>query len=91
MLCPSLASVEDHVGWLRAAGFEHIQAEDITPRVARTWDLCAAILDSPEVKPLLPAVDEQTRDFLNAFDLMRQGYAKGALGYGMFTASKPGV
>jgi tocopherol O-methyltransferase len=88
MLCPSLASLEDHVGWLEAAGFEGIEAEDITRRVERTWELCEAILNTPAVQPLLPAADEQTREFLGVFGAMRRAYATGAMGYGMFTARK---
>jgi tocopherol O-methyltransferase len=88
MLCPSLASLEDHVGWMEAAGFEGVEAEDVTRQVERTWDLCEAILHSPEVEPLLPAADERTREFLNVFGTMRRAYATGAMGYGMFTARK---
>jgi tocopherol O-methyltransferase len=88
MLCPSLGSLGEYVRWLRDGGFEAIEAEDVTPRVEKTWDVCEAILDSQEVKPLLAAVDEPTRAFLNTFGIMRRAYASGAMGYGMFTAHK---
>jgi tocopherol O-methyltransferase len=88
MLCPSLASLDDHVRWLRAAGFVQIEAEDVTPRVEKTWELCEAILQSPEIWPLLPAADERTLDFLGVFGTLRQAYATGAMGYGMFTARR---
>jgi tocopherol O-methyltransferase len=88
MLCPSLASLDDHVRWMQAAGFEEVEAEDVTRRVEKTWVLCEAILHGPEIGPLLPAVDESTRDFLGVFGTMRRAYATGAMGYGMFTASR---
>jgi tocopherol O-methyltransferase len=88
MLCPSLGTLTNHAGWMRAAGFEAVNAEDVTPKVEKTWELCEAILKGPQVQLLLPTVDERTRDFLNAFGSMRRAYATGAMGYGIFTARK---
>jgi tocopherol O-methyltransferase len=88
MLCPSLGSRSEHVRWMSDAGFEAIEAEDLTRRVEKTWELCEAILDEPQVQVLLPSVDEHTRDFLNSFGTMRRAYATGAMAYGMFTARK---
>jgi tocopherol O-methyltransferase len=89
MLCPSLGSRREHLRWLAGAGLVKVEAEDLTRRVERTWDLCQALLETPEVKDLLPTVDERTRDFLNSFPNMRRAYATGAMSYGMFTARKP--
>ena len=88
MLCPSLGSRSEHVRWMSDAGFEAIEAEDLTRRVEKTWELCEAILDEPQVQVLLPSVDEHTRDFLYSFGTMRRAYATGAMAYGMFTARK---
>ncbi len=90
MLCPALGTMQEHLTWLRDAGFTDIDAADITRQVEKTWALCEAILEGPEVQPLLPAVDERTREFLHTFGLMRRAYASGAMGYGMFTARKGG-
>jgi tocopherol O-methyltransferase len=88
MLCPSLASLGDYVGWIEAAGFMDVRAEDVTRRVERTWDHCLAILEHPDVLNVLPHLDAATRDFLGVFGTMRRAYATGAMGYGMCTARK---
>lgn len=89
MLCPSLASLGEYVGWVEAAGFVDVQGEDVTQRVQKTWDHCLTILEHPDVRNVLPHLDAATRDFLGVFATMRRAYATGAMGYGMFTARKP--
>jgi tocopherol O-methyltransferase len=88
MLCPSLGTLEEHRHWLEDAGFVGVDAEDITRQVEKTWELCEAILEGPEVKPLLSAMDARTRDFLDTFGTMRRAYATGAMRYGMITGKK---
>jgi tocopherol O-methyltransferase len=88
MLCPSLASRQEYVSWMRAAGFDDISAEDITRRVERTWTCCAAIVERPEMRALRWFMDEQTRAFIGSFAAIRRAYADGAMAYGMFTARK---
>ena len=89
MLCPSLARLEDYAGWMRSAGLEVTEAEDITPRVARTWDLCLRIARRPWVRFLLWFLGAEARAFVAAFDLMHRAFAEGAMGYGWFIARKP--
>jgi tocopherol O-methyltransferase len=86
MLVPSLARLADQVHWMEAAGFTGVRAEDVTRQVERTWDHCQAILGHPDLQAVLPHLDAPTRDFLGGFEVMRRGYASGALRYGMFTA-----
>jgi tocopherol O-methyltransferase len=88
MLCPSLGTRDEHVRWLHDAGFTDVDAEDVTRRVEKTWALCEAILEGPEIKPLLSAVDGPTREFLDTFGTMRRAYASGAMSYGMITGKK---
>ena len=88
MLCPRLASMRDYTSWMRASGFARIEAEDITRRVEGTWARCAALVSRAEVKASLRLSDERTRRFVEAFPLIRQAYAEGAMAYGMFTARK---
>jgi tocopherol O-methyltransferase len=88
MLCPSLASLRDYTQWMRASGFQGIDAEDITRKVEQTWDHCVAIAERPEIQALLRLADAPTRDFVRAFSAIRRAYAEGAMGYGMFTAMK---
>ena len=88
MLCPQLASMQDYSGWMRDAGFERVEAEEITRHVRETWARCATIARRTEIRALLSAADERTRRFVEAFALMRQAYDEGAMAYGMFTARK---
>jgi tocopherol O-methyltransferase len=90
MLCPSLARLEDYAGWMRASGLEVTAADDITHRVARTWDYCGALTGRPEIQALLLVADRRTREFVKAFGAIRRAYAEGAMRYGMFTARKAG-
>lgn len=88
MLCPSLGSLSEYIGWMDEAGFNAIQAEDITSHVAQTWTRCADFLSRPEVKALLRVGDARLHRFAGAFSDIAQAYATGAMGYGMFAAHK---
>lgn len=88
MLCPSLASLEDYSEWMRASGFEEIEARDITRNVARTWTRCATLLHRSEIKTLVRVSDERTRRFAAAFEAIDEAYTTGAMAYGLFTARK---
>ena len=90
MVCPSLASMNDHLRWIRGAGFNAITGHDLTNQVKRTWDRCEAIVRRPELQVFLKATKRSVRDFVNAFPLMRQAYETGAMRSGMFTGRMPG-
>jgi hypothetical protein len=88
MLCPSLASRKDYVGWMHAAGFADVTTEDITRQVEKTWACCLAIVERPVLRALRWLVDEQTGAFVQAFAAIRRAYAEGAMAYGMFSARR---
>jgi hypothetical protein len=89
MLCPSLGSERDYRGWIEEAGFMISEFRDLTRNVERTWHLSAGLLERFKLSTLLPFVEPGSRRFLEAFDLMRQAYAGGAMAYGLFAARKP--
>lgn len=89
MLCPSLASRREYICWMRSAGFDLIQAEDITRSVEKTWVHCEALARRPEIALLLRIADPATRRFVRAFPLIRRAYAEGAMAYGTFVARRP--
>ena len=89
MLCPALASRRDYLSWMRASGFAHIEAEDLTRHVEPTWVYCTALIRHPAVRALLWVSDASLQRFVATFDAMRRAYAEGAMAYGMFTAWKP--
>jgi tocopherol O-methyltransferase len=88
MLCPSLARLADYTRWLNASGFQSIRSEDITHRVARTWNYCEEIAQGPIVRLGQRLLGRRTRAFVSTFAAMRRAYAQGALAYGMITAQK---
>jgi tocopherol O-methyltransferase len=88
MLCPSLATRDDHVHWMREAGFETVEVEDLTRRVARTWEDCLRIVRRPWVRLLLPFFGARVRAFVASFESIRRAYAEGAMAYGMLTAQR---
>ena len=90
MLCPSLASLPDYIAWMRGAGFEAIEAEDITRRVQKTWTLCSTLIRQPALTRLLARLgDPGIRRFIRAFPAIRRAYAERAMSYAMFTARLP--
>ena len=88
MLLPSLASRRQVLDWLAEAGFTDVTAEDVTRRVERTWAVCGALADRPELQALAWMLDEQTRAFVQSFAAIRRAYADGTMAYGTFTATR---
>ena len=88
MLCPSLGSMNDHIGWLRASGFGAIRARNITQHVEQTWARAAEILERREIALLLRTADRSMREFARAFSGIQEAYAVGAMTYGLFSAQK---
>jgi hypothetical protein len=66
------------------------RAEDVTAKVARTWDLAQALLERAELRAILKVSGRATQDFARAFTGIRDAYACGAMGYGLFAGRKPG-
>jgi tocopherol O-methyltransferase len=89
MLCPSLGSFNDYVGWMEESGFEQIRGTDITRQVEKTWEICETFLRRPFVRALLPMTRPDTRQFAAAFRAIRHAYTEGVMAYGMFSARKP--
>jgi tocopherol O-methyltransferase len=88
MLCPSLGTVEDHIGWLGGAGFQQSAFQEITTNVLPTWAHAVARLQHPLARAALRTAGEETRRFAAAIPLMQQAMRTGVIGYGMFTAHK---
>jgi tocopherol O-methyltransferase len=90
MLSASLDTLTDYKTWMMRAGLVVETAEDITEKIAPTWEHCSRIAERFPVKWLLRFTDAPTRRFVKSFPLMRQAYAKGAMAFGLFAAKKPG-
>jgi len=89
MLLPGMLSARRYEEHLRAAGFDDVRSADLTEEVRPTWDLCAAILDRPEVKLLLRVATRRIREFAASFRAMQAAYGNGAMRYAMIAARKP--
>jgi tocopherol O-methyltransferase len=86
MLCPSLLTMEEQVSMLQRAGFDPVDARDVTANVLPTWEHCRRLTGNPVVQLVLRTKAGKLRRFVDAFGLMEQGYREGAMAYGMFTA-----
>ncbi len=89
MMSASLDSLSSYRDWMRDAGLAVVAAEDITSHVEPTWAHCARIGRNPFVKFLVRFTDGPTRRFVQAFPLMQEAYASGAMAFGLFVAKKP--
>lgn len=88
MLCPGLVTMREQSELLRVAGFEDIDAEDITSRVLPTWRHCRKLVGHPLARMAINARGGKLRRFVRSFDLMEDAYRRGALAYGMIAANK---
>jgi tocopherol O-methyltransferase len=91
MLCPSLGTMREYCEWMTHAGLRVQTADDITPAVSKTWDVCQRITQRPVIRQILKNVESDTLAFVSSFDDIAQAYASGAMAYGMCTAVKDSV
>jgi tocopherol O-methyltransferase len=87
MLLPSMASMRETIAWITASGLHSITAHDITHHVEQTWVKCLEISNRPEIRTVLPLMDQRTKDFIASFTAMYQAYREGAMQYAMITAA----
>ncbi len=90
---PGLADEAECRGWLRAAGFQDVTVDDLTPRVRRTWagvigSIARALAVSPGYWRFLLDRGQENRVFAAAVPRMWLAYRTGALRYGLFTARR---
>jgi tocopherol O-methyltransferase len=86
-LCPALWTAEQYRVAVAAAGLQVLCCQDLTQKVARTWEICRqrARLARLAVS-LLP---RPAREFVQGIDLIVNAYAAGELKYAVMTAMKP--
>lgn len=88
---PSMGTREEYEAMAIAAGFTVDGYEDVSPRVARTWIICArgllkALLVDPDTRRL--ALGARNRIFILSIPRLILAYRTGAMRYGIFTLSK---
>jgi tocopherol O-methyltransferase len=86
-LCPELWTCEQYESAIAAAGLRVRACEDLSARVARTWEVCShrARVSAVAVK-LLPA---SAREFVAGIDVILKAYRSGELTYTVIAAQKP--
>ncbi|MGH7983940.1 MAG: class I SAM-dependent methyltransferase [Candidatus Udaeobacter sp.] len=88
MLSASLDTLDQYVDWMRRAGLSVQTAEDITAKIAPTWEYCTRMAERWPMRWLIPFTDAPTRRFVKSFPLMSEAYASGAMAFGLFVARK---
>jgi tocopherol O-methyltransferase len=84
----------EYRGWLAAAGFGAIAAEDISAEVRRTWTVCARrfatlLLSEADARRFLRDPAQRNRVFALTLPRIWAAYRTGAMRYVVFTAEKP--
>lgn len=88
-LCPSFGTPGDYQRWFAEAGLENRSYDDLTERVAETWDICQRRVEITGVGRLGWLAGRQMKAFLDHFQTLGNAYRSGAMRYGMFLAEKP--
>jgi tocopherol O-methyltransferase len=88
MLSSSLNTLSEYTAWMRDAGLNVETAQDITQKIAPTWDYCSRLAERLPLRCLLPFADASTRRFVRSFPLMKRAYAEGVMAFGLFVAKK---
>jgi len=86
-LCPELWTREQYGSAIAAAGLRVRVAENLSPRVLRTWEVCSQRAKAAAVAvKLLPAA---AREFVEGIDVILEAYRFGELTYTVIVAEKP--
>ena len=88
-LCPSLGTAADYQGWLASAGLTPVAFEDLTRRVAATWEVCERRLARTGLPRMGWLFGRDDRLFAASFTTLLEGYRSGAMRYGLFVSRKP--
>lgn len=83
-----LQTMEDYESQMRSNGLQIERRENLSPQVAKTWDLCLDIIKNRMLWQLAAKNGAEFIHFLQAFRAMRTGFASGHFIYGLVIAKK---
>jgi tocopherol O-methyltransferase len=84
----SLPTLDEYLDCFRSNGLTLLYYEDLSAKVAKTWDLCLDIIKNKSFWKLALQRGSDFVKFLRAFKAMRDGYASGTLRYGAFVVKR---
>jgi tocopherol O-methyltransferase len=88
MLLPELKTMQEYASALESLACRIVEMQDITRKVAKTWDLCLGIRRMPSVLIFALAHGSDLIRFLHGFAAMKAGFDSGAFRCGMLIAEK---
>jgi tocopherol O-methyltransferase len=83
---PDLSEYQKHFA---DNGLRLVHYEDISPKVAKTWDICLDIAKDRTLWRLASEHSKEFVSFLKSFKAMRDGFRSGAFRYGVLVVEKP--
>jgi tocopherol O-methyltransferase len=93
---PSMGSREDYSALARRAGLDLVSFEDISAQVGRTWSICARrlvwkLLTESKFRRMALNPQVRNRSFLLSIPRLIVALNSGAMRYGLFVWTKPGI
>lgn len=88
MLVPSITTMGKYLRFAKHHGFEVIHSENISGKVAKTWDLALEIVSRPKVWKAALRQGRMLVDFVKGVQAMRAGFSSGTFEYGVLIARK---
>jgi tocopherol O-methyltransferase len=85
-LCPQLLTAKECASYIQDSGMRVLHLEDVGPKVARTWDLCAEQMQ--RARFMLSFLPQRFREFADGIELMREGFRSGKLNYTVIVAQR---
>ena len=84
-----LETMDDYESYLGDSGMQIVHRQDLTRRVAKSWDVGLQVLRDKSFWALAAKMGKDFVINLKSFQAMRAGYSSGTFVYGLFVAQKP--
>lgn len=85
----ALPDMAEYQSYISGNNLRLLHYEDISARVARTWDICLGMMREKAVWQLATQHGREFVAFLKSFKAMRDGFQSGAFRYALLVVEKP--